>query len=252
MLLAPCSSPPPSADVSRSSVALRAAALRGCERPWLRPRIPSSGGCSGARDLRLRPRVRGPAPALAADILRLRGASSSAEVPPAPSLCDRSGITQPRYGPAWSAPRREPRGQLGIVLMPGTTTSIEARRATARARSRWSCAAFSGGARLRLGFEYTRFTRVADVALKYDFRDRESCAPFSRSEWEARGSSGPISSGRGTPPEASRPGSDLYLNRDFFVTFEAKQRAFTHDTPTGLEVSAIHQTSLFVGAGFYF
>jgi hypothetical protein len=44
---------------------------------------------------------------------------------------------------------------------------------------------------------------------------------------------------------------DLYFARDLFFTLEVKQRAFTHDTPTGLEFSSLHQTSVFAGIGIY-
>jgi hypothetical protein len=172
------------------------------------------------------------------------------EAPPAPSYAPAPSY-QPRYGATYAAPRREPRGQLGIVLMPGTATVDRGASGDGAGAVALELRGFSGGARLRLGFEYTRFTRVADVALKYDFGNGPlrpfvalglGGARFERADLE-----------RAWHPSASISGGlDLYLDRDFFVTLEAKQRAFTHDTPTGLEASAIHQTSFFVGAGFYF
>jgi len=173
-----------------------------------------------------------------------------AEVPPSPPYAP-APTYQPRYEPTWNAPRREPRGQLGVVLMPGTTTVDRGASSDGAGAVALEVRGFGGGTRLRLGFEYTRLTRVADVALKYDFGNG-ILRPFL-----ALGVGGArfdrVDLDRAWHPTGSiSAGLDLYLDRDFFVTFEAKQRAFTHDTPTGLEASAIHQTSLFVGAGFYF
>ena len=164
--------------------------------------------------------------------------------PPAPSY-------QSHYAGPLAPPRREGRGQVGIVLMPGGATLDRGASSDGAGAVAMELRGWRGGARLRFDFEYTRFTRAAEVGMKYDFGDGPvrpfvalgiGGARFERDDLD-----------RDWHPSGSISGGlDLYLDRDFFVTFEAKQRAFTHDTPSGLEASAIHQTSFFVGAGFYF
>jgi len=160
----------------------------------------------------------------------------------------------PAYPPAAPphAERAEPRGQVAIVLMPGTATLDRGTTNDTAGAAALELRGDQGGARLRLGFEYTRYTRVVEAALKFDFNDRGVLRPFL-----AMG----IGGGRFERADLQRAwhptgsvsgGLDLYLERNFFLTAEVKQRAFTQDTGHGLDVSSVHQTSFFVGAGFYF
>jgi hypothetical protein len=140
---------------------------------------------------------------------------------------------------------------VGFVIMPGGATLDRGSSSTSAGAIAMELRGLTGGARLRGDFEYTRYTRVAELGLKYDFGEG-LVRPFL-----ALGIGGArfeqVGLDRDWHPSGSISGGlDLYLARDFFMTFEAKQRAFTHDTPVGLETSAIHQTSFFVGAGFYF
>lgn len=159
---------------------------------------------------------------------------------------------EPGYEPAWRGGRLEPRHQVALVLMPGTATLDRGATSDGAGAFALELRGVRGGARLRLGFEYTRWTRVAEAALKFDFNEGGLVRPFL-----ALGVGGArferVDLDRAWHPTGSVSGGvDLYLARDFFVTAELKQRAFTQDTSNGLEVSSLHQTSFFVGAGFYF
>jgi hypothetical protein len=187
---------------------------------------------------------------------------------PAPAPTERIPAPSPdRYGqsapaPAFVAPRQpERRGHVGLVLMPGVTTIDRAHTADAVGALGLEFRGSPGpvgGARLRLGFEYARlgsfvgvrrYGRVFDASLKYDFNDRGMIRPFltlgagaasidQDPGWRATGS---VSSGL-----------DLYPARDFFVTLEVKHRLFTHDAGSrGLQISSLHQTSVFAGIGIY-
>jgi hypothetical protein len=171
---------------------------------------------------------------------------------PAPPVYAAPAPAYPPAPPAWSAVRGEPRGQVALVLMPGTATLDRGTTSDPAGAVALELRGVTGGARLRLGFEYTRFTRVAEAALKFDFNDQGLLRPFlavgiggGRFERAALD--------RDWHPTGSVSGGvDLYLARDFFITAEVKQRAFTQYVNNTLEISSVHQTSLFVGAGFYF
>ena len=158
----------------------------------------------------------------------------------------------PGYPPPWAAGRAEPRGQVALVFMPGTATLDRGTTSDGAGALALELRGVRGGVRLRLDFEYTRYTRVSEAALKYDFNDGGLLRPFlavglGAARFERAGLD------RDWHPTGSVSGGlDLYLARDFFLTAELKQRAFTFDAPYGLEVSSVHQTSFFVGAGFYF
>jgi len=158
----------------------------------------------------------------------------------------------PRYAPQpWQPPSRaEHRGQLGFVLMPGGTSFDRGHTTDTAGAAGLELRGPFGGGRLRLGFEYARDVRVADVTLKWDFNDRGQIRPFL-----AVGAGAArlmTTTDRSWRPTASVSlGVDLFVARDLFFTLEAKQRAFTHDTATGLELSSLHQTSLFAGIGIY-
>jgi hypothetical protein len=174
---------------------------------------------------------------------------------PAPPPAYAAPAPAPSYPPPlppWQAGHGEPRGQVAVVLMPGTATLDRGSTSDAAGAVALELRGVRGGARLRLGFEYTRFTRVAEAALKFDFNEGGVVRPFL-----ALGVGGArferVDLDRAWHPTGSVSGGlDLYLARDFFITAELKQRAFTQDIGSGLEISSLHQTSFFLGAGFYF
>lgn len=170
-----------------------------------------------------------------------------AEPPPA-------AYAAPAPAPApWPAPGapEAPRGQVALVLMPGSSTLDRGESGDAAGAAALELRGLYGGARLRLGFEYTRYTRVAEAALKYDFNDRGVIRPFLALGLGAARFDRSDLEGGWHPSGSVSGGIDLYLAPDFFLTAELKQRAFTYDTGSGLDVSSLHQTSIFVGAGFY-
>lgn len=171
---------------------------------------------------------------------------------PAPAPAPPVEPPPPSYAVPWRAGRAEPRGQVAFVLMPGTATLDRGTTSDGAGALAMELRGFRGGARLRLGFEYTRLTRVAEAALKFDFNEGGLVRPFlALGVGAARFDR--VDLDRNWHPTGSiSAGLDLYLARDFFLTAELKQRAFTQDLGNGLEVSSIHQTSFFAGAGFYF
>jgi hypothetical protein len=169
---------------------------------------------------------------------------------PAPSYAPPPPY-QPRYAEPWSAPRREPRGQLGLVLMPGGATLDRGQSSDGAGAIAMELRGLGGGAKLRFSFEYTRETRAAEAALKYNF-GRGLLQPFFALGVGGARFERPDLDRAWHPSGSISAGLDLYLDKDFFITGELKQRAFTWDSPRGLEVSSIHQTSFYVGAGFYF
>lgn len=158
----------------------------------------------------------------------------------------------PAPAPApWQPASAAPRGQVAFVLMPGSATLDRGTTGNAAGAFALEMRGITGGARLRLGFEYTRYTRVAEAALKYDFNDRGVIRPFLALGLGAARFERADLEGGWHPSGSVSAGIDLYLARDFFLTAELKQRAFTYDAGYGLDVSSLHQTSFFVGAGFY-
>jgi hypothetical protein len=169
------------------------------------------------------------------------------------------GYAAPSYAPApvyqarYAEPR-ERRGQFGLVLMPGGASLDGGDTTDAAGAVAMELRGLTGGARLRLAFEYTRYTRVAEASLKYDFgREGTVLRPFLAMGLGAARFERYDLDRDWHPTGSASAGLDLYLDKDFFVTAELKYRVFTWDRPnTGLEISSIHQTALFVGAGFYF
>jgi hypothetical protein len=190
---------------------------------------------------------------IAGSAIKYRGtvtaAPAAAPAPPpapAPSYAPRYA-PQPWQGPPASAERR---GLLGLVFMPGGTTFNRGHTIHGTGAAGLELRAPSSGARLRLELEYARDVRVADAAFKLDLIDDGLIRPFlAVSAGAARLL---ITDDRAWHPTGSvSAGVDLYIERDFFFTIEAKQRAFTHDTPSGLKFSSVHQTSVFAGVGIY-
>lgn len=173
--------------------------------------------------------------------------------PPAPPPAYEAPAPAPAYPPP-PPPWRggEPRGQVALVLMPGTATLDRGSTSDGAGAVAMELRGVHGGARLRLGFEYTRETRVAEAALKFDFNEGGVIRPFLALGLGAARFERADLQPDWHPTGSVSGGLDLYLARDFFVTAELKQRAFTQDTPSGLEISSVHQTSFFVGAGVYF
>jgi hypothetical protein len=141
------------------------------------------------------------------------------------------------------------RGLLGLVLMPGASTVDRGRTGDATGAAALELRGPVGGARLRLGYEFSREVHAAEFGLKYDFLDRGPLRPFLAVGVGAAS----LAKDPGWAPSGSvSAGIDLYVVRDIFATLEVKQRAFTRDTPNGFDISSVHQTSFFAGVGFYF
>jgi hypothetical protein len=109
-----------------------------------------------------------------------------------------------------------------------------------------------GGGRLRFGFEASRFGRVAELALKYDFNDGGQVRPFLA--LAIGGAS--IDPDPGWRVAASISGGlDLFVSRDFFFSLELKERGFARRSAAaayGLEPGGLAQTAFFMGVGLYF
>ncbi len=160
----------------------------------------------------------------------------------------------PRYAPRYSAPwpppspPREPRGLVGLVLMPGGTSVDRGRTNDPAGSFGLELRPPAGGIRLRLGYEASQPVRALELGLKYDFFDGGPVRPFL-----ALGVGGAsLDVDPGWSPSASLAGGvDLYLTRNLFASLEVKQRAFSQDTRNGYEPVSHHQTSFFFGLGFY-
>ena len=167
---------------------------------------------------------------------------------PGPAPQFQPGYPQPLAAPA----PRERRGQLGLVLMPGGTTYDRNHTNETTGAVGLELRGPFGGARLRGLFEYAQHSRVWDVALKYSFNDRGEIRPFLAVGVGGANLDRIAGADPGwRPTGAVSAGVDLYFARDLFITLEAKQRAFTRDTPDGWRGSALHQTSVFAGVGIY-
>jgi hypothetical protein len=161
----------------------------------------------------------------------------------------------PAYPPVYAAPAPAPEHPrfFGLVFMPGVSSKLTDPHDVGQAagalaielRPSW------GGARLRLGVEGGQFGRVAEVALKYDFFEPSPVKPFLS-----------VSAGAGAidPDPVWRfegsvgGGIDLYATRDFFFTFEVKERWFANRSAgvaSGLEPSGLRQTAFYAGLGIY-
>jgi hypothetical protein len=109
-----------------------------------------------------------------------------------------------------------------------------------------------GGGRLRLGAEFNRHDRIIDASLKYNFFDWSPFQPFLSLGLGAA-ELGPETVWRGTLSVSA--GIDFYVNRDLFVTLEAKQRAFSDLSPYSAESvygAGVGMSSVTLGAGVYF
>jgi hypothetical protein len=164
----------------------------------------------------------------------------------------------PAYGRPYSAPyaapyRRDERGVVALVLMPGisTTRLRESNHAEGTGAIGLELRPHYGGGRLRLAYEGVSFGRIADAALKYDFNDRGEVRPFLAVGVGAAS----VDPDPGWHFTASgSAGVDFYPSRDFFLTVELKQRVFTHRAPgpsNGIEQAGLPQTALFFGVGLY-
>jgi hypothetical protein len=162
----------------------------------------------------------------------------------------------PRYYPP--PPAYEPRGMLGLVFMPlgssslasdvqGYQTAAEAHGALAL-----ELRGQRGGGRLRLGMEFNRHDRIMDVSLKYNFLDRTPVQPFLTLGLGAA-TLGPEDVWRGT--FSASLGIDVFMTRDFFITAEAKGRAFSDLSPadpSNFYGSGVSMATVLLGAGVYF
>jgi hypothetical protein len=111
---------------------------------------------------------------------------------------------------------------------------------------------FSGGGRLRFGFEGGSFGRVIEGGAKYDFFDRGPIRPFLAA---AVGGAAIDQNNAWRLEGAASAGLDLYLSKDFFATFELKERRFVQHSSSGsyygLAPAPLYQTAAFAGVGIY-
>ncbi len=167
----------------------------------------------------------------------------------------------PPYYPAppqYRPPAYEPRGMVGLVLMPlgasslssdvqGYQTSSDPHGAVAL-----ELRGQRGGGRLRLGYELTPHDRIVDVSLKYNFLDRTPLQPFLTVGLGA-GNLGPETVWRGS--FSASVGLDFYLTKDFFFTAEAKGRAFadlSSQDRANVYGQGVTMATVLFGAGVYF
>jgi hypothetical protein len=174
---------------------------------------------------------------------------------PAPQLAPPPRYAQPYAAPYAAYPaayRGSDRGNVGLVLMPGATTRRDrGNHAEGALALALELRGDHGGGRVRLGFESMSFGSVADVALKYDFNDRGEVRPFLA---VAVGAASVDPEPGWHVAASASAGVDLYPTKDFFVTLELKQRAFTRRSTgvaAGLEQSGLPQTAFFFGVGLY-
>ncbi len=171
---------------------------------------------------------------------------------PAPQPAPSYSYNRP-YAAPYAAPyRRDDRGLVGLVLMPGATTTRErGNHAEATGAVALELRGQHGGGRVRLGYEGASFGRIADAALKYDFNDSGEVRPFLAVGVGAAS----VDPDPGWHFTASgSAGVDLYPSRNFFLTVELKQRIFTRRAAgpsNGLEQAGLPQTALFFGVGLY-
>ncbi len=159
----------------------------------------------------------------------------------------------PRYAAPWAAAPAPSRGILGLVLMPGVSSTPYdyAHDGSGAGAVALEVRPDYGGLRLRLSFDGSRDARAAEVAIKYDFLDWTQVRPFLAlgvgggavdpdPEWRMTASIG--------------GGVDLYVTRDLFFTVELKERAFAaraESAAYGLDTGTLHQTAFFMGVGLY-
>jgi hypothetical protein len=157
--------------------------------------------------------------------------------------------------PAPEPLRREVRGHLAVVFMPGVSsfpkyTTFDA--AKPEGQLALELRGDSGGFRFRLAGEYTSFGKIGEVSFKYDLFDRFFFRPFVGVGLGVA-SINPDADLRATGSGSA--GVDLYLGRNIFLTGEVKHRLFmegTQGAAHGVVVSDRRQTAFLAGMGFYF
>jgi hypothetical protein len=182
----------------------------------------------------------------------VRVAPPPAPIAPPPPPVVAYAPAGPPVGPpvappaAWYPPRYEPRGLVGLVLMPGASTLDRGSTTNGTAAIALELRGPRGGGRLRFGYEYSDPVRLVDASLKYDFLGWSPVEPFISA---GAGGAWLRSDGVWHTTGSVSLGIDFYLTRDLFATAEVKERAFFNQN---LDASDLHETSFFAGLGFYF
>jgi hypothetical protein len=187
---------------------------------------------------------------------------------PAPPPQPRAySYAQPAQPAAWAYPatgvprpapepvRREERGHVALVFMPGVSsfpkyTTIDETKPEGALGLEFR--GNDGGIRFRLAGEYTSFGKIGEASFKYDFFDGFFFRPFL-AVGVGIASINPDPAVRAAGSASA--GVDLYLGRNFFLTGEVKERLFmegTDGSAHGLVTSDRRQTALLAGMGFYF
>jgi hypothetical protein len=161
-----------------------------------------------------------------------------------------------RYYPP--QPQAQPRGLVGLVLMPVGSSSLQSDLQGWQTTNEWHGAVAlelrppRGGGRVRFGGEFSDHDRILDVSLKYNFFDWSPVQPFL-TVGAGAGNLGPETAWRATFSVSG--GVDFYLTRDFFVTAELKGRTFSNLSdmdPSNHYGRGVTMSTVLVGAGVYF
>ncbi|HEY7724653.1 MAG TPA: hypothetical protein VH880_04935 [Anaeromyxobacteraceae bacterium] len=167
-------------------------------------------------------------------------------------------LSQPwGYPPSRPPPPPMPRGLVGVVFMPlgsATTTSADGLYddyPVMQGALALEFRGMRGGGRIRFGTEVSRYDRIFDVSLKYNFNDWGLVQPFL-----TVGLGGarldPETIWRGTL--SASVGIDVFLSPDLFLTGELKGRAFA-DPPADyayVYATGVAQTAVLFGVGVFF
>ncbi len=159
------------------------------------------------------------------------------------------------YPPHYPPP--EPRGMVGVVFMPlgsASTTSGDGLYndyPVMQGALALELRAMRGGGRIRFSGEASRYDRIFDVSLKYNFNDWGQVQPFLTVGLGAATLS-PETYWRGTL--SASVGIDVFLSRDLFLSGELKGRAFADPPPqwVGIDPSDVTQTAVLFGVGVFF
>jgi hypothetical protein len=169
-------------------------------------------------------------------------------------------LSQPWGYPPPPPPYRpvpEPRGLVGLVFMPlgsASTTSSDGLMNDApvmQGALALELRGPRGGARIRFLGEASRYDRMLDVSLKYNFNDWGLVQPFltvglgGARLWQEDVTRGTLSASVGV---------DVFLARDLFLCAELKGRALA-DPPAawqGIYPSGVTQTAVLFGLGVFF
>jgi hypothetical protein len=176
--------------------------------------------------------------------------SYSQPAQPATWAYPATGIPRPAPEPL----RREERGHVALVFMPGVSsfpkyTTLNETKPEGQVALEFR--GNDGGIRFRLAGEYTSFGKVGEASFKYDFFDGFFFRPFLGIGLGVA-SINPDASVRAAGSASA--GVDLYLGRNFFLTGEVKERLFmegTDGSAHGLVTSDRRQTAFLAGMGFY-